>query len=60
MTSLTIIVVAGVGVLVNTVMALLFVSDQQNDLNLRAAFLRMAADAGISLAVLLCGLLMLW
>ena len=46
--------------LVNTVMALQFVSDQQNDLNLRAAFMRMAADAGISLAVLLCGLLMLW
>ena len=59
-TSLTAIVVAGVGVLVNTVTALLFVSGQHHDLNLRAAFLHMAADAGISLAVVLGGLLMLW
>jgi cobalt-zinc-cadmium efflux system protein len=44
---LTIIVVAGVGVLVNTVTALLFVSGQHHDLNLWAAFLHMAADAGI-------------
>ena len=46
-TSLTIIVVAGVGVLVNTVTALLFVSGQHHDLNLWAAFLHMATDAGI-------------
>ena len=59
-TSLTIIVVAGVGVLVNTVTALLFVSGQHHDLNLQAAFPHMAADAGISLAVVLGGLLMLW
>ena len=59
-TSLTIIVVAGVGVLVNTATALLFVSGQHHDLNLRAAFLHMAADAGISLVVVLGGLLMLW
>ena len=59
-TSLTIIVVAGVGVLVNTVTALLFVSGQHHDLNLRTAFLHMAADVGISLAVVLGGLLMLW
>lgn len=35
-------------------------SGQHHDLNLRAAFLHMAADAGISLAVVLGGLLMLW
>ena len=58
-TSLTIIVVAGVGALVNTVTALLFVSGQHHDLNLQAAFLHMVADAGISLAVVLGGLLML-
>ena len=46
--------------LVNTVTALLFVSGQHHDLNLRAAFLHVAADAGISLAVVLGSLLMLW
>ena len=59
-TSLTLIVAASVGRLVDTVTALLFVSGQHHDLNLRAAFLHMAADAGISLAVVLGGLLMLW
>ena len=33
---------------------------QQHDLNLWAAFLNLAADAGISLAVVLGGLLMFW
>ena len=58
--SLTIIVVAGVGMLVNTVTTLLFMIGQQHDLNLWAAFLNLAADAGISLAVVLGGLLMFW
>jgi cobalt-zinc-cadmium efflux system protein len=47
-TSLTIIMVAGVGVLANTVTALPFMSGQHHDLNLWAAFLHMVADAGIS------------
>ena len=58
--SLTIIVVAGIGMLVNTVTTLLFMIGQQHDLNLRAAFLNLAADARISLAVVLGGLLMFW
>ena len=59
-TSLTIIMVAGVGVLANTVTALPFMSGQHHDLNLWAAFLHMVADAGISQAVVLGGLLVLW
>ena len=47
--------VAGVGVVINTVTALLFMSN--NELNSRSAFLHMAADAGVSLAVLIGGLL---
>ena len=46
--------------LVNTVTALLFVSGQHYDLNLWVAFLHMVAEAGISLAVVLGGLLVLW
>ena len=47
--------VAGVGVVINTLTALLFMSN--SELNSRSAFLHMAADAGVSLAVLIGGLL---
>jgi cobalt-zinc-cadmium efflux system protein len=53
--SLAIMVVAGVGVVVNGSTALLFARDSRGDLNRRGAFLHMTADAGVSLAVLLGG-----
>ena len=52
-------IVAGIGVVINTVTALLFV--RSNELNNRAAFLHMAADALVSLAVVFGGIAMnLW
>jgi len=57
---MTIIVVAGIGILINTLTALLFIKDQKHDLNIRGAFLHMAADAGISLAVVLAGILIMY
>lgn len=48
--------VAGVAILVNGGTALLFISGQKVDINIRGAFLHMAADAGVSLGVLLAGL----
>lgn len=50
-----IILVAGIGVIINTVTALLFVSGQKHDLNIKAAYLHMAADAGVSLGVVIAG-----
>ncbi len=50
-----VMIVAGIGVLINTLTALLFVSGQKHDLNIKGAFLHMAADAGISLGVVLAG-----
>lgn len=47
--------VAGIGVIINTATAFLFMKN--NELNSRAAYLHMAADAGVSLAVLIGGLL---
>lgn len=55
----TVMIVAGVGVVINTVTALLFVSGQKHDLNIKAAFLHMAADAIVSLAVVVVGLAIL-
>ncbi len=54
-----IIIVAAVGVVINTATALLFVAGQKTDLNLRAAFLHMAGDAALSLAVAGTGVLIL-
>jgi cobalt-zinc-cadmium efflux system protein len=59
-TSLTLIVAASVGRLVDTVTALLFVSGQHHYINLQAAFLLMVDDAGISPVVVPGGLLVLW
>ncbi len=50
------IVVAAVGVAINTATALLFMRDRHHDLNVRGAFLHMAADAGVSLGVVIAGL----
>ena len=50
------IVVAAVGVIINTATALLFLRDRHHDLNIRGAFLHMAADAGVSLGVVVAGL----
>lgn len=51
-----VMIVAGIGVLINTATALLFMKGQKNDLNIRGAFLHMAADAGVSLGVVIAGL----
>jgi cobalt-zinc-cadmium efflux system protein len=48
--------VAAAGILVNGVTALLFSRGRQHDINIRGAFLHMAADALVSAAVLLSGL----
>jgi cobalt-zinc-cadmium efflux system protein len=55
-----VIVVAAVGVVINTATALLFVSGQKHDLNIKGAFLHMAADAGISLGVVIAGFIIMF
>jgi cobalt-zinc-cadmium efflux system protein len=52
----TVIVVSAIGVVINTLTALLFVRGQKHDLNIRGAFLHMAADAGVSLGVVVAGI----
>lgn len=52
-----IMIVAGIGVVINTITALLFMKGQKGDLNIKGAFLHMAADAGVSLGVVLGGLI---
>lgn len=46
--------VAGIGIAINTLTAMLFMRGQE-DLNIRGAYLHMAADAAVSLGVVLAG-----
>ena len=48
--------VAGVGVLINAFTAFLFMKDKEKDLNVKGAYLHMAADALVSVAVLVAGI----
>jgi cobalt-zinc-cadmium efflux system protein len=56
----TIMVVAGIGIVINTATALLFMRGRENDLNIRGAFMHMAADAMVSAGVVVAGALTLW
>src|SRR5205085_2768332 len=56
----TMMAVAAVGIVINTATALLFARGRKHDLNIRAAFLHMAADALVSLGVVVAGALVLW
>ena len=51
----TIMIVAGIGVLINSITAWFFVSGKDHDLNIRGAYLHMAADALVSLGVVISG-----
>ena len=55
----TMAIVAGIGIIVNAGTAALFLKGQ-DDINIRGAFLHMAADALVSLGVVLAGLAILW
>ena len=52
----TVVVVAALGIIVNGATALLFMRGRHGDLNIRGAFLHMAADAAVSLGVVIAAL----
>lgn len=49
--------VAGIGVVINAVTAWLFMKDKDKDLNVKGAYLHMAADALVSVGVVISGVL---
>jgi cobalt-zinc-cadmium efflux system protein len=55
-----VIAVALAGIAVNTLTAWLFASGRHSDLNVKGAFLHMAADAGISAGVAAAALVTMW
>ena len=58
-TGQAIIIVAAIGVIVNTATALLFMRGRKSDLNIKGAFMHMAADAGVSAGVVVGGAVIL-
>ena len=57
--SLTVTWVAAVGIAINGLSAWLFIKGSKTDLNMRGAYLHLAADAAVSLGVVVSGLMML-
>ncbi|MCP6759790.1 MAG: cation diffusion facilitator family transporter [Fischerella sp. CENA71] len=55
-TGSTMITVAFVGIVINGITAAMFMSGKERDLNIKAAFLHMVADALVSLGVVLAGI----
>ena len=51
----TMMAVAAVGIVINTATAMLFFRDRHHDINQRGAFIHMAGDAAVSLAVVIAG-----
>lgn len=56
----TVMVVAGIGILINGFTALLFASGRKHDINIEGAYLHMAADAAVSLGVVVSAALIIW
>lgn len=53
-------IVAGIGIVINSVSALLFFRDKEKDLNVKGAYLHLVADALVSLGTVAAGLLMIY
>ena len=58
--SLTVMIVAGIGIVINTATALMFARGRKQDINVEGAFLHMAGDAAVSLGVVIAAGLILW
>lgn len=58
--SLTVIIVAAIGIVVNFATAMLFHGGRKDDVNVRGAFLHMMADAAVSAGVVIGGFAVLW
>jgi len=52
-------IVAGIGIVVNTVSALLFFRNKDQDLNVKGAYLHLMSDAAVSLGVVISGILIM-
>lgn len=57
---ITIAIVAGIGIVINTFTAILFMRDKDKDLNIKSAYLHLMGDAVISLAIVIGGIIIFY
>jgi cobalt-zinc-cadmium efflux system protein len=55
----TVMIVAAIGIVINTITALMFMRGRNSDMNIRGAFLHMAGDAAVSFGVVIAGFVIL-
>jgi cobalt-zinc-cadmium efflux system protein len=53
-------VIAGIGIVINSVSAFMFLKDKEKDLNVKGAYLHMASDTVISLGVVIAGIVIIY
>jgi cobalt-zinc-cadmium efflux system protein len=53
-------IVAGVGIVINALTAFLFFKGKESDLNIKGAYLHMAADALVSMGVVVAGIIIVY
>lgn len=58
--AIPVIIVASIGIAINTFTAWLFMRGSKHDLNIRGAYLHMAADAAVSLGVVVAAIIMIF
>ncbi len=56
----TISIVAAIGILINTITALLFFRNRESDLNIKGAFLHLMSDAVVSAALVVGGIIIIY
>ncbi|MEO6902027.1 MAG: cation diffusion facilitator family transporter [Bacteroidia bacterium] len=56
----TIAIVAGIGIVINSVTALLFLRDKDKDLNIKSAYLHLMSDAVVSLGLVIGGIVIFY
>jgi cobalt-zinc-cadmium efflux system protein len=56
----TIAIVAGIGIAINFITALLFFKNKENDLNIKSAYLHLMADAAVSAGIVVGGIVMIY
>jgi len=56
----TISIVAAIGILINTITALLFFRNKESDLNIKGAFLHLMSDAVVSAALVIGGIIIIY
>ncbi len=56
----SVIIVATIGIFINALTAYLFLKDKDKDINIKGAYLHMAADALVSLGVVISGIVILY